>query len=291
MRLAVFLCALLVSCGGGGGQSRPVAIPLFDAPVGVALFSQAEALPVLIHDPGNELGLPHDVGFVVTFDLGAAPISKDDRGVGLYNNSWTAPPNSKPIKTMNFAWLPSMAIHPWAGGKDAMVCTRFQAAIPEVRQQGSLGAYTGADIWLVDGSTGKATSGKQIIMSGFFFVDGGQATDGGPYDYIVALNAVQFRGPVGASQIFTTVAGSLRTQPWEEPVDFGYCLSRGQVISMFAKSAGLLGGTVDIQDVVIHQALLSNETNLGVPSSPDIKAVGALLTTFYRNWVISITAP
>jgi hypothetical protein len=285
--IAMLLLAAGVASCGGGGSSSPQSVS--DAPPSVSvLFAQSDAQPVLINDPGGEDQFPRDIGFV------AAPISQDDRGLGLHSNSWTAPTGGKPIKTMNYSWMPSASIKPWEES-DASVCTSFKAAVPEsLLRGGALGSYAGADVWLRDGSVGKATSGKVVILSGVFFVDAtgdGPRPDVGPSDYLAPLNAVHFSGPVGASNWFSSTAGSLRNTPWNEPAQFGYCLSREQAMFLIAAASDMLGGVMDIHDVEIKQALLSNETNLGVTSSPDPTATGALLSTFFSNWTIYLERP
>jgi hypothetical protein len=287
------LVALLCACGGGGGGSS-VAPPVADAPTAQVLFAQSGPA-ILVNDPGGEDQSPRDAGYVATFDLGSAPITNDARGVGMVNDSWRAPAGGKPIKTMNYSWMPSARIQPWADGQAVSVCTDFRASVPEsILRGGALGAYAGADLWLRDGSTGKATSGRQIIVSGFFFVDGtgdGPYANYGPADYLASLNAAQFGGPLDNSRWFTTAAGWIRTVPWAEPERFGFCVSRDQALFMFAAASDMLGGMVDIHDVVIHAALLSNETALGVPSVTDPAGVGAVLTSYFSDWAVSITTP
>jgi hypothetical protein len=290
--IAIIAASTLLACGGGGGQGVPSA-PVADAPKAVTvLFAPTTAPTFLVNDPGGEDQFPRDAGFVATFDLGQVPITEDDLGVGLASNSWTAPTGSSPIKTMNYSWMPSERIHPWADGQNRSVCTDFRAAVPESRLQGgALGTYAGADIWLRDGSVGKATSGKQIIVSAFFFVDGdgdGPYANYGPKDYLAPLNAAQFGGPLDNSRWYTTTAGWIRTVPWSEPERFGFCVSRDQAMFMFAAASEMLGGMVDIHDVVIHQALLSNETALGTPSTQDPAGVGAVLASFFSEWTVSL---
>jgi hypothetical protein len=295
-RLIVILWLPMLTACGGGAQLSSQAVPtppVTDAPATniSVLFAQGLVPAALVNDPGDESQVPRDTPFVATFDLGRVAITDDARGIGMVNDSWTAPPAGNPIKTMNYGWFPSARIRPWNEDSEAVVCTSFKAAVPESRLQGALGSYTGADIWLQDASVGKVTSGKQIIVSAFFFVDrsgDGPRRDYGPADYLAPLNAVQFGGSVGGSTWFTATAGAPRGDPWSEPQPFGFCLTRHQVMFMIAAASDMFGGVININDVALKQAFLSNETNLGVPSSTDPAATGARLASFFSALSVSI---
>jgi hypothetical protein len=276
MRLlpVLLLAAGLATSCGGGGPSPVVVTPEASS---VALFQQSGA-PVVINDPRDASGFPLDTGFVVTFAIGHPVISSDERGVGIVNDSQLAPTGSDPIKAINYSWKPSARLRPWAEGKQ--VCTSFAASVPVSTMQGSLGNYTGADIWLVDGSTGKPTSGKGIIVSASFYhsID---VQEGGPFDYVSALNSVQI-GAVMGGDMWVTTTGSLRRQPWSEPAQFGFCINREQVQRMAEASAALLGGVMQVSDIVLDGALISNETNLGPHGT-------SLLVSYVSGWTISIS--
>jgi len=288
--LACTIVALLAACGGGG-RSLPAVEDGPAKPVQV-LFAQGDRAPVVVNDPTDTSRYPVDAGFVATFALGRQAITWDQRGLGIVNDSWRAPAGTSAIKTVNYAWMAGTTIRPWADGGNAQVCTSFTASVPQSSiKQGALGNYTGADLWFFDASTGKPTSGKGLIVSGFYFVD--QSGDGplqnyGPADYLAPLRSVQWGSPLGNSHWLTTTSGAMSRSTWAEPRRFGYCVNRDQVLFLLAASVDMLGGMADIHDMVLHQALLSSETALGVPSSQDPAAVGASLTSYFSDWTVFI---
>lgn len=282
---ALLVTALLQACGGGGAVADTVPAP---KPVRLdvvrVLFTQSDTPPIIVNDPGDARSFPRDVAFLTTFDIGHLANTNDSRGVGIVNDSWTAPNGSNPIKTANLSWMPSAQIHPWINS-DASVCTNFtasvpesimQGAVPETRAHGTWGNYVGADIWLNGG-------GKTVIVSGSLFDQERTMDDSGPWPY-PELNAVQYRGAIGQSRWFTTTAGTFTSFTFSESRPFGFCITREQATRMFS----LAGISVDMATITAQQALLSNETNLGVPSQQDPSAAGALLTSFFSNWVVSL---
>jgi hypothetical protein len=214
-------------------------------------------------------------------------LSVDARGVGIVNDSWTAPEGSNHIKAANYSWRPSVRVRPWASG-EASVCTSFSASVPVSTMQRSAGNYAGADVWLRDDSTGKPSSGKGIIVSSSFFHHNLFVAEGGPFDYLALLNSVQIGARMGSDRWITTTGESLRTQPWSTPAQFGFCINRSQARRMVEASAPLLGGVIDLADLVLDGALISNETALGVPSSTDPAAVGSRIESFFSGWTVSI---
>ncbi len=276
-KFAAFLVFLaLAACGGGGAQSA-ASLP--------SVLFQERPSPAIVNDPGGTWDFPRDVGFVATFAAGTPLITSDARGVGITVASWQAPVGSDPIKAANYSWMPSGDIRPFVNGGQA--CTSYSAAVPASVIQGALATYAGSDIWLSDHSTGKPTGGKTLIVSGMFF-DARGMRDGPPGDYVAQLNAVQFGGPIGYSRYFTTTAGTFHTATWSDPAPFGFCVTREQAAAMAAAAAPILHGVMDPDDMVIGQALLSNEIALAGPSSQDPAAPGALLTTYFSNWTITV---
>ncbi len=285
--LIILSLALLAGCGGGG-SSAPVPVPVPDIPpvAETVLFRQV-GTPILVNSPGGAWAFPRDVGYVATFDLGPLTFTWDANGLGVLSDSWAAPAGSSHIKTVNYQWTPSVPAHPWADGSNASVCTSITASVPQSYRQDTPGNYVGGDIWLEDGSTGKATSGKRLIISTFIFDHNRPQGDNPPGDYIVALGAVQFAQALGSPRI-TTTAGAFRQQTWAEPERFGFCVNRDQVLFMLAASVDLFGGMADVHDMVVVQALISNETALPGPSSQDRAQPGATLTTYFSDWTVSI---
>jgi hypothetical protein len=257
------------------------------------LFIQGTTLPPVINGPGDESYLPYDTAFVATFDMGNAYVFDNPAlGVGIVNSSWWAPEGSSPIKTANLYWKPSSRIRPWNGsfGNDTNLCIRSTITVPQSYLRGSLANYVGMDIWLRDGSIGKPTSGKRIIISAFVFDDNRPGATGGPWDYLAPLNAVQFREPLGTDVFLTSIGSSLHQEVWSVPKDFGYCVSKQQVTNMIVSSASMLGGTIDINDIEIHQAGEGSELALAQPSSQSLYANGASMTTFFKNLAIYIVS-
>jgi hypothetical protein len=279
------LAAAVTSCGGGGGSSLPTTKQV------VTLFEQTPLLSV-IHDPGDESQLPRDKGFVVTFDSGAIPITIDSRGVGFTIDTWATPPGSKAIKTVNLAWMPSNRPYIWRDNPTARICTSFTASQPDSFLQSSLMNYSGADLWLQDASVGKPTSGRILIISGFFFVDDGRGTggskDGGPYNYLDALNAVQFSGPLANSYLFWTTAGQLRNFAYRSDFPTGFCITRDQAEAYSALASSMLGGRIDPADLVLKQALIGSEVNLGTTASPNHSSPGSRMSSFFNSWLVTL---
>lgn len=287
IRALILLCALLASCGGGGSSAPPVPAPVPDVPVETVLFRQV-GTPIIINDPGSVSEFPLDTGYLVSFDTGRQSFTWDGSRVGIVNDSWTAPDGSSWIKTVNYQWTPSQPVKPWLDGNNNEVCTDFKIAVPSSFKKQALGNYTGLDLWLQDGSTGKPTSGKSLILSVWVFDDGRVVpTDSGPWDY-PGLKAVQFRGPIGAGKLYRTTSGVQHQEPFSEPQPFGFCVSRDQVLFMLAASVGMLGGMPDIHDMTVHQAEIASETALPGPSSQDRSKPGATLTTYFSDWTVTI---
>ena len=294
--LALLLALPLVACGGcgGGGPSPDPAAaldPCAQACTRTVLYQQA-APTAVIHDATNPTQFPRDRGFVATWALGPMQITDDERGVGIINDSWTAPAGTDQIKAANYSWIPSTKVRPWASGAQAWACTSWVGSAPVSERRGGAHTYLGADLWLADSSTGKPTSGRGIIVSGnWFFHDLAIYPDSGPHDYIASLNSVQYRAGLGTSDLITTTAGYLRSQPWSEPQPFGFCISRAQAQAMVTAAAPMVGGVMDLDDVAIDSALISNETAIGAPSSRDPSQPGARLTSYFSDWRITIIQP
>jgi hypothetical protein len=258
-----------------------------------SLFTHGTALPPVIKDPGDASYFPHDTAFIATFAAGNVyVVSNPALGVGIVNSSWWAPEGSNPIKTANLYWIPSAQIRPWNGsyGSDTNLCIRSTITVPQSYLRGSLANYVGMDIWLRDGSIGKPTSGKEIIISAFVFDDNRPGATGGPYDYLAFLNAVQFREPLGTDVFLTSTGSPFHQKVWNVPKDFGYCVSKQQVMNLLVASSNMLGGTIDINDIEVHQAGESNELALAQPSSQSLSANGASMTTFFKNLGVYIVS-